>query len=72
MAEFLRLSKAVEQSEQTLSQLSEEISRLQANEEIFQRKSNSSSASSWELEQKLEHLADCRTKAEGLNRYLRK
>ena len=70
MAEFLRLSKAVEQSEQTLSQLSEEISRLQANEEIFSEEIEQQQRIQWELEQKLEHLADCRTKAEGLKQIL--
>ena len=60
----------MEQSEQTLSQLSEEISRLQANEEIFSEEIEQQQRIQWELEQKLEHLADCRTKAEGLKQIL--
>ena len=70
MAEFLRLSKAVEQSEQTLVQLSEEIGKLQLNEDKFSEEIEQQQRIQWELEQKLEHLADCKTRAEALKSVL--
>lgn len=70
MAEFLRLSKAVEQSEHTLAQLTEEISGLQATEEQFSEEIEQQQRIQWALEQKLEHLADCKTKAESLKHVL--
>lgn len=70
MAEFLRLSKAVEQSEQTLVQLSEEIGKLQSSEDQFSQEIEQQQRIQWELEQKLEHLADCKTRAEALKHVL--
>lgn len=70
MAEFLRLSKAVEQSEHTLAQLTEEISGLQVTEEQFSEEIEQQQRIQWALEQKLEHLADCKTKAESLKHVL--
>lgn len=70
MAEFLRLSKAVEQSEETLAQLSGEIARLQESEDVFSVEIEQQQRIQWELEQKLEHLADCKTKAESLKHVL--
>lgn len=66
MAEFLRLGKAVEQSEHTLEQLSGEISQLQSEEEVFSGEIEQQQRIQWELDQKLEHLADCKTRAEAL------
>lgn len=66
MAEFLRLSKAVEQSEDTLLKLTEEITGLQTKEESCTEEIEKQQRIQWELEQKLEHLADCKTKAEAL------
>lgn len=66
MAEFLRLSKAVEQSEDTLLKLTEEITGLQTKEEGCTEEIEKQQRIQWELEQKLEHLADCKTKAEAL------
>ena len=70
MAEFLRLSKAVEQSEQTLVQLSQEIGKLQSSEDQFSEEIEQQQRIQWELEQKLEHLADCKTRAEALKHVL--
>lgn len=70
MAEFLRLSKAVEQSEQTLVQLSEEIGALQSNEDKFSEEIEQQQRIQWELEQKLEYLSDCKTRAEALKSVL--
>lgn len=66
MAEFLRLGKAVEQSEHTLKQLSGEISQLQSEEELFSGEIEKQQRIQWELDQKLEHLADSKTRAEAL------
>lgn len=66
MAEFLRLGKAVEQSEHTLKQLSGEISQLQSKEEVFSGEIEQQQRLQWELDQKLEHLAECKTQAEAL------
>lgn len=70
MAEFLRLSKAVEQSEHTLAQLTQEIGQLQSTEDLFSEEIEEQQRVQWELDQKLEHLADCKTKAESLKHAL--
>lgn len=70
MAEFLRLSRAVTQSEETLKRLTDEISGLQSREENCSEELEQQQRIQWELEQKLEHLADCKTKAEGLRHVL--
>ena len=53
----LRLSKAVEQSENTLKTMSEEISRLQQTEDGVSEEIEKQQRIQWELEQKLEQLA---------------
>lgn len=70
MAEFLRLSKAVEQSEQTLARLTGEIEELQKEEEHSEVEIEQQQHIQWELEQKLEYLSECKTKAEALKRVL--
>lgn len=70
MAEFLRLSKAVEQSEQTLVRLSGEIEGLQKEEDKSDEEIEQQQHIQWELEQKLEYLSECKTKAEALKRVL--
>ena len=57
LAGFLRLSKAVEQSENTLKTMSEEISRLQQTEDGVSEEIEKQQRIQWELEQKLEQLA---------------
>ena len=70
MSEFLRLSKAVTQSEETLLQLTAEIGSLQAKEEGCAQELEQQQRIQWELEQKLEHLADCKTRAEAFRHVL--
>ena len=49
-------------SEQTLVQLSQEIGKLQSSEDQFSEEIEQQQRIQWELEQKLEHLADCKTR----------
>ena len=70
MGEFLRLSRAVAQSEETLSRLSEDIAALQAKEEGCSGQIEEQQRIQWELEQKLEHLDSCKTRAETLKHVL--
>lgn len=68
LAEFLRLSKAVEQSEAALKRLSDEIAALQAQEEGISGQIEQQQRLQWELEQKLEQLDQLKTKAGELKR----
>ena len=70
MGEFLRLSRAVAQSEETLSRLSGDIAALQAKEEGCSGQIEEQQRIQWELEQKLEHLDSCKTRAETLKHVL--
>ena len=70
MREFLRLSRAVVQSEETLNRLTQDISGLQAREEGCSGQIEEQQRIQWELEQKLEHLDACKTKAESLKHVL--
>ena len=70
MGEFLRLSRAVAQSEETLNRLTQDISGLQAREEGCSGQIEEQQRIQWELEQKLEHLDACKTKAESLKHVL--
>ncbi len=72
MAEFLRLSKAVAQSEATLAKISEEIRQLQSAQDLFGEEIEQQQRIQWELEKKLEHLSDCKNKAEACGRFRRK
>ena len=70
MGEFLRLSRAVAQSEETLARLSGDIAALQAKEEGCSGQIEEQQRIQWELEQKLEHLDSCKTRAETLKHVL--
>ena len=70
MAEFTRLSSAISKSELALKRKAEEIAQLQDNEENCSQAIEKQQKSQWELERKLEHLAGCRTQAEGLKHIL--
>lgn len=70
LAGFLRLSKAVEQSENTLKTMSEEISRLQQTEDGVSEEIEKQQRIQWELEQKLEQLAAKKNEAEHLKHVL--
>lgn len=67
---FLRLSKAVEQSENTLKAMSEEITKLQQTEEGVSEEIEKQQHIQWELEQKLEQLAAKKNEAEHLKHVL--
>ena len=58
------------QSEETLLQLTAEIGSLQAKEEGCAQELEQQQRIQWELEQKLEHLADCKTRAEAFRHVL--
>ena len=70
MGEFLRLCGAIDQSEETLRHLTEEIARLQQQEESCSEEIEQQQRVQWELEKKLEHLASCKNQAEALKRTL--
>lgn len=70
MGEFLRLCGAIDQSEETLKKLSDEIAKLQQQEENCSGEIEQQQRIQWELEKKLEHLAACKTQAEALKRTL--
>ena len=70
LAGFLRLSKAVEQSENTLKTMSEEISWLQQTEDGVSEEIEKQQRIQWELEQKLEQLAAKKNEAEHLKHVL--
>ena len=67
---FLRLSKAVEQSENTLKAMSEEITKLQQTEEGVSEEIEKQQHIQWELEQKLEQLSAKKNEAEQLKHVL--
>ena len=66
LAGFLRLSKAVEQSENTLNTMAADISRLQEKEECVSEEIEKQQRLQWELEQKLEQLSAKKNEAEQL------
>lgn len=68
MTEFLRLSKAVTQSEDTLAKITGEIQTLQASQELFGEEMEQQQRIQWELEKKLEYLADCKNRADSLRK----
>ena len=70
MGDFLRLCGAIDQSEETLRHLTEEIARLQQQEESCSEEIEQQQRVQWELEKKLEHLASCKNQAEALKRTL--
>ena len=70
LAGFLRLSKAVEQSENTLNTMAADISRLQEKEECVSEEIEKQRRLQWELEQKLEQLSAKKNEAEQLKHVL--
>ena len=68
MTEFLRLSKAVAQSEDTLAKITGQIQTLQASQELFGEEMEQQQRIQWELEKKLEYLADCKNRADSLRK----
>ena len=70
MAEFLRTQQGCGAVRADLVQLSQEIGKLQSSEDQFSEEIEQQQRIQWELEQKLEHLADCKTRAEALKHVL--
>ena len=70
LAGFLRLSKAVEQSENTLNTMAADISRLQEKEECVSDEIEKQQRLQWELEQNLEQLSAKKNEAEQLKHVL--
>lgn len=70
MAEFTRLSAAVTKSSATVTTLAEEISELQDKQNNCSEVIEQQQRVQWELEHKLEHLAEMKDKAETLKHVL--
>lgn len=70
MAEFTRLSAAVAKSSVTVTGLADEISELQDKQNNCSEVIEQQQRVQWELEHKLEHLAEIKDKAESLKHVL--
>ncbi len=70
MNEFLRLSRVLDRSEQSVRDQAAEISALQAKETNCEDVISTQQKAQWELEQKLEHLAHCKDQTETLKQVL--
>ncbi|MDO5416625.1 MAG: AAA family ATPase [Lachnospiraceae bacterium] len=66
MAEFRRLSQAIRASEHTVDGLTRQMEGLKAQQAGVTEEIEKQQKLQWELEKKLEHLANCKTQAEGL------
>lgn len=70
MVEFKRLSDAMDQSESAINRLAEEISSLQEKQNTCSEVIEKQQKTQWELEKKLELLANYKTQAEALRHTL--
>lgn len=70
MAEFKRLCRAVRASESGLEKLTENIDVQKCRQTSFGAEIEKQQKLQWELEKKLEHLANCKTQAEALKEVL--
>ena len=70
MAEFIRLSQVLERSEQSVNEQASEITALQEKETSCDDAISRQQKAQWELEKKLELLANYKTQAEGLKNSL--
>lgn len=70
MAEFTRLSAAVSKSEGAVKQLADEITSFQERQNTCNEVIEKQQRVQWELEHKLEHLSECKDKAEALKHVL--
>lgn len=70
MAEFQSLSKATDQSDETIRVLTAEITSLQEKQNTCTEAIEKQQKTQWELEKKLELLANYKTQAEGLRHIL--
>ena len=71
MAEYKRLSRAVLASEDMVSKLTGRMDVLSTQQSCFRTEMEKQQRIQWELEKKLEHLANCKTQAEGLRDVLK-
>jgi len=70
MAEFQRLSAAMDKSEETIAQLASDISALQEKQNSYSEVIEKQQKLQWELEKKLELLSNYKTQMEVLRRTL--
>lgn len=70
MEEYERLYEALVKSEETAAALAAEIDTLMAQQTSCTEEIEHQQRLQWELEQKLEHLANCKTQAEALRHVL--
>lgn len=71
MAEYKRLSRAVLTSEEMVAKLSGRMDVLSTQQSCFRTEMEKQQKIQWELEKKLEHLANCKTQAEALRDVLK-
>ncbi len=70
MEEFKRLNQALILSQDNLAHLTEKMELLKKQQSSFGAEIEKQQKLQWELEKKLEHLASCKTQAEGLKEVL--
>ncbi len=70
MAEFAELCNTIAKSEASLSRFSDDIASLQEKQNSCSEMIEKQQRTQWELEKKLEHLANCKTRADSLKRIL--
>lgn len=70
MEEFKRLNQALILSQENLTRLTEQMELLKKQQSSFGVEIEKQQKLQWELEKKLEHLASCKTQAEGLKEVL--
>lgn len=70
MAEYRKLYDALVKSEETAASLAKKIDGLMAQQATCTEVIEQQQRTQWELEQKLEHLANCKTQAEALRHVL--
>jgi uncharacterized protein YhaN len=70
MAEYARLHTTLVKSEETASALAKEIGSLQEQQTTCTEVIEKQQRAQWELEQKLEHLSNCKNQAQALRQVL--
>lgn len=70
LGEFTRLCRMMEKSEETLKLQTEKISELRAKQNNCSEVIEQQQRIQWELEKKLEHLAECKDRAAALKRII--
>lgn len=70
MAEYVRLHTTLVKSEETASSLADEISSLQEQQGTCTEVIEKQQRAQWELEQKLDHLSNCKNQAQALRHVL--